>query len=114
MSIDRFIGRHRLASLLVALHTLMVGAFVWIELNHAWNDMNPTMLVMAALHVFDYPVNAVLQPLINSAENLGTYLAALLVLGGVFWFIVGTLITFAWQLIIRTNAMRMLHSHPHR
>lgn len=95
MSIDQFVGRHRFALALVALHSLLVGAYAWIELDGAWNDMNPTMLVMAALHVVDYPIHLVLHPLINNVEDTGTYLAALLVLGGAFWFVVGLLVTYA-------------------
>ena len=69
MSIDKFIRRHSLACLLAAIHTLLIGAYAWIELNHAWNDQNPTMLVMAALHVGDYPVEAVLHPISDGTEH---------------------------------------------
>jgi hypothetical protein len=95
MSTDRFISRHWFACLLVALHTLLVGIYAWIELDHAWNDMNPTMLVMMSLHVVDYPVHQVLRHLISIQESPGTYLAVLLVAGGAFWFALGTGVTYA-------------------
>jgi len=95
MSLDQFVSRHRFALALVVLHTLLVGAYAWIELDDAWNDMNPTMLVMAALHVVDYPIHLVLHPVSNNVEHTGTYLAALLVLGGAFWFVLGMLVTYA-------------------
>lgn len=95
MSIDRFISRYWFALTLTGLHTLLVAAWAWIELNDAWNDMNPTMLVMAALHVVDYPIHLVLAPLVNLAQNTGNYLASLLLVGGAFWFVVGSLISFA-------------------
>lgn len=95
MSIDQFAGRHRFALALVVLHTLLVGIYAWIELDDAWNDMNPTMLVMAALYIVDYPIHVVLRPLINNFEHTGTYLALLLVLGGAFWFVVGMFVTYA-------------------
>jgi uncharacterized membrane protein len=99
MIIDRFIRRNWFACLLVTLHTLLVGAYAWIELNDAWNDMNPTLLVMMALYVVDYPIHLALRPLINNAESIGTYLAALFMLGGAFWFIVGTLVTYACRAV---------------
>ena len=95
MSIDRFVSRHWFALLLAALHTILVGAWAWIELDNAWNDMNPTMLVMMALYVVDYPIHLLLRPFIDNVEQTGTYLAATLVLGGAFWFTVGTLISYA-------------------
>jgi hypothetical protein len=95
MSIDRFASRYWFGLLLVALHTLLVGAWTWIELDDAWNDMNPTMLVMAALHIVDYPIHLVLRPFIDNVEQTGTYLAATIVLGGMFWFVVGTLVAYA-------------------
>jgi hypothetical protein len=95
MSIDSFVRRHWFALLLLALHSLLVGAWAWIELDNAWNDMNPTMLVMAAFHIVDYPIHALLQPLIPVAEHTGTYLAAALVLGGAVWFAVGWLMGYA-------------------
>jgi hypothetical protein len=101
MSIDRFIRRHPLACVLVALHTLLVGAYVWIELNHAWNDMNPTMLVMAGLHLADFPIHLLLHPLFDGVEQTGSYLAALLVIGGAYWFAMGSLIEFAWRQVVR-------------
>lgn len=94
MSFDRFIGRHWFACLLVALHTLLVGIYAWIELDKAWNDMNPTMLVMMSLYVIDYPIHQLLRPLINGTESTGTYLVVLAILGGAFWFAVGTAVTY--------------------
>jgi hypothetical protein len=90
MSIDQFLNRHRFACFLVALHTLLVGAWAWIELNDAWNDMNPTMLVWVAFRVFDYPIHVILHPLIDNVGHTGNYLAATLVLGGAYWFAIGT------------------------
>jgi hypothetical protein len=111
MSIDQFVCRHSLACLFVAIHTLLIGAYAWIELNHAWNDQNPTMLVMAALHVGDYPVAAVLHPIFDGTERLGTYLAALLVIGGAYWFCIGTIMTYAWRGIRwLLNPRRTLHA----
>jgi hypothetical protein len=42
--------------------------------------------------VVDYPIHALLNRLIDSAERTGTYLAVLVVIGGAFWFLVGTLV----------------------
>ncbi len=89
MSIDNFIKRHWFALSLVSLHTLLVIAFAWIELDNAWNDMNPTMLVMAALHVGDYPVLHLLDALGFTVEQMGTYLVMLSITGGLFWFGIG-------------------------
>ena len=110
MSIDQFIRRHSLACLLAAIHTLLIGAYAWIELNHAWNDQNPTMLVMAALHVGDYPVAALLHPIFDGTERLGTYLATLLIVGGAYWFSIGTVITYAWRGIRRLSNRRRAYS----
>ncbi|MFO0789361.1 MAG: hypothetical protein U0805_07885 [Pirellulales bacterium] len=96
MSIDRFISHNRFAVVLVAAHSMLVAAYAWIELNHAWNDMNPTMLVMAGLHLADYPLHVPLSLAIN-AQSVGTYLASLLVVGGVYWFAIGTTITWIWR-----------------
>jgi hypothetical protein len=101
MSIDRFFRRHPLACILVALHTLLVGAYAWIELNHAWNDMDPTMLVMAGLHLADYPIHLLLQPLFDRVDQTGSYLAALLVVGGAYWFAIGAIIEFAGRRLLR-------------
>lgn len=95
MNIDRFVHRHWFALTLVAVHTLLIGAYAWIELDHAWNDMNPTMLVMAALHVADYPLLQLLQPIFHNVDRPGTFLAVLLVLGGAYWFALGMLVTCA-------------------
>src|SRR5262245_19820245 len=102
MNIDRFIRRHWFACLLVALHTLLVGAYAWIELDDAWNDMNSTMLVMVAMAKIDYPIHLLLQPLINNQQSTGTYLAALLVLGGAFWFAVGTIVSYVSRQVTQT------------
>jgi uncharacterized membrane protein len=99
MNINQFAARNWFAWLLVALHSLLVGAYAWIELDNAWNDMNPTMLVMVGLHVIDYPIHVILQPLIDNVEQTGTYLAATLALGGTFWFGVGSIITFAARML---------------
>lgn len=102
MSVDRFAKRYWLALLLVALHTLLVGLWAWIELDHAWNDMNATMLVQMAFYVADWPIHWVLRPWIDSVARTGTYLAATLALGTVFWFAVGVAATVscraAWHL----------------
>ena len=109
MSIDNFIHRNRLACLLMALHTLLVGAYAWIELNHAWNDMNPTMLVMAAMHVVDYPIHLVLSPFFGAGQQVGSYLFATLILGGIFWFAIGWCLSHAYrtvrQLVVRQQPM---------
>jgi hypothetical protein len=97
MSIGGFVSRNWFACLLVALHTLLVGAFAWIELNDAWNDMDATALVMAGLYTVDYPIHLVLPPLIDSSQNTGIYLAVLLVLGGAFWFLVGAAVTYLFR-----------------
>lgn len=94
MSIDSLVKRHWFACLLVALHTLLVSAYAWIELDHAWNDMNPTMLVMLAMAKIDYPIHLVLQPFINNQQSIGNYLVATPVLGGAFWFAVGSIVTY--------------------
>jgi hypothetical protein len=106
MSIDAFVRRNLFPLLLLTLHTVLVGAYAWIELDHAWNDMNPTMLVMAALHVFDYPIHLVLHEFVNMGQQIGTYLATLLVLGGAFWFSVGWLISRACRAILHMASSR--------
>jgi hypothetical protein len=47
-----------------------------------------------ALYIVDYPFHLLLRPLIDGSEYVGTYLVAILVLGGVFWFIVGSIVTY--------------------
>jgi hypothetical protein len=49
MSVDHLDAGNWFTCLLVALHTLLVGAYAWIEFYDAWNDMNATMLVMMGL-----------------------------------------------------------------
>ena len=111
MSVDRFIARNRMACALFALHTLLIGAYAWIELNHAWNDMNPTMLVMAAFHIFDYPVHLALQPFFAGGQQLGSYLVATLIVGGAFWFAIGWCLSraslVAWQWVVRKQTVAM-------
>ena len=97
MNVDNLVRRNWFAFLLVALHTLLIVAWAWIQLDNTWNDMNPTMLVMAALHLFDFPIHVVLHPFIDNAQQTGTYLAALLVLGGAFWFAIGWLVSHAFR-----------------
>src|SRR6188768_1876500 len=106
MTSNRFLSNHWFALSLVALHTSLVGAYAWIELDHAWNDMNATMLVMAGLHIVDYPIHALLQPLFHGTERIGTYLAALTISGGAFWFIVGALLTKAGRVSMHLLARR--------
>ena len=101
MRIERFLQTHWFALMLVGLHALLIGAWAWIELDNAWNDRNPTMLVMAALHLLDYPVHALLKPWIDSVERTGTFLAALFVLGSLYWFIIGSLIALAFRKVVR-------------
>jgi hypothetical protein len=99
LSFDRFASRHWLALLLVCLHTLLVVAYAWIELDHAWNDMNASMLVMAGLHIVDYPIHMLLQPLFRGGDNTGSYLATLLVVGGAYWFALGTVTSYGIRTI---------------
>jgi hypothetical protein len=110
MGINNFIRRNLFASLLLALHTVLIGAYAWIELDHAWNDMNPTMLVMAATRVFDYPIHLVLHAFVDLGQHTGTYLASLLVLGGAFWFACGWLVSHAfravWQWVVLSQPVR--------
>lgn len=108
MNLDRFVRRNWLACMLVVLHTLLVAAWAWIELDNAWNDMNPTMLVMAALHVADYPVHQLLRLVLSPSTGTGTILAATLVLGGLFWFGIGLVAAAIVRWIGRTFASRQL------
>ena len=111
MSVDRFIAHNRIACTFVAIHTLLIGAYACIELNHAWNDMNPTMLVMAAFHIVDYPIHVVLRPFFAGGQQLGSYLVATLILGGAFWFAIGWCLSRAfhavWQWIVRRQPIAM-------
>ena len=88
------------------MHALLVRAWAWIELDNAWNDMNPTMLVTMALYVVDYPIHWVLRLLIDNVQRTGTYLTATLVLGTLFWFAVGELLTLACRGIRRISVRR--------
>jgi len=101
MSIDRFLRRNVIGCIFAGIHTLLVLAYAWIELNHAWNDMNPTMLVMAALHLADYPIHVLLAPIIDNTNQLGTYLAVLAVVGGGFWFAIGTFVGQLFRMLCR-------------
>jgi hypothetical protein len=94
MSIDRFVSRNWFAVTLLVSHTLLIAAAAVIEINDAWNDMNPTFLVMLGIYYIDIPLRFVLEPLINTADGPANYLAALMVLGGAFWFVVGTAVTY--------------------
>jgi hypothetical protein len=106
MSLDRFVARNWFACTLVVLHTLLVALYAWIELDDAWNDMNPTMLVMAALHVVDYPIHQLLRLVISPATGVGTFLAATLVLGGLFWSGVGLVAAAVTRWIARMFTSR--------
>ena len=70
-------------------HTLLVEIATWIELNDAWNDMNPTMLVAMSLYAIDYPVIKFLEQFVDRQHEAGTFLYGLKVLGGLFWFAIG-------------------------
>lgn len=106
MSINRFAKRYWLALLLVGLHTLLIGLWAWIELDDAWNDMNPTMLVQVAFYVADWPIHWVLHPWIDSVARTGTYLAATLALGTLFWFAVGVVLTAGCRALWRLRIWR--------
>jgi hypothetical protein len=106
MSLDRFVARNWFACTLVLLHTLLIAAWAWIELDDAWNDMNPTMLVMAALHVADYPIHQLLRLIFSPATGTGTVLAATLAFGGLFWFGVGLVAAAVIRWFGRTFAAR--------
>jgi hypothetical protein len=106
MSIDRFISRNPLACALVVLHTLLLGVCVWIQLDGAWNDMNPTMVVGMAMYGMDAPIHWMLGSWLDMKELPGTYATALLVLGTALWFIIGTLLTLAYRGLRRTSMLR--------
>jgi len=99
MNLQQFAKRNWLACSFVAAHTLLIVLWAWIELDHAWDDMNPTMLVWAALHIADYPLHLALRPLVDITTRTGTYLFVLLIGGGLFWYCIGVLLSVALRLV---------------
>jgi hypothetical protein len=94
LSVDHFLGRHWLACLLLALHTVLIAAVGWVQLDNGWDDMNPTFLLLLGFQSIDAPIHWLLRPLIDVGQLPGTYLAATMVLGGLFWFALGSLLSF--------------------
>lgn len=101
MAFEQFILRHRFASLLVGMHAVLLFVWAWIELDGAWNDMNPTMLVWAAFYVVDYPIHWALNPWVDSTQQTGTYLVLVLLFGSVYWFAIGSLVARAFNELCR-------------
>jgi hypothetical protein len=101
MTTEKFFRRHWFATLLVLLHALLVLTWAWIELDGAWNDMNPTMLVWSAFLVIDYPIHLILAPYIDNVHRTGTYLAADLALGSLYWFAIGSVLAYACRALHR-------------
>ncbi len=94
MSIDRFVRRNWFACLLVVLHTLMIVGLGWAHLDGAAHDMSPAFLLILAVRYIDAPVLWLLNAWFQNSERVGTNLAVVFLLGGAFWFVVGTLVTY--------------------
>ncbi len=87
---------------LVALHTLLITAAAVIDSLSAWDDMSPTMLIMFAIYVFDYPIHYVFRLLGLFPSQIGLWYAAQLVAtGGLLWFGVGLLMRIGLSLTVR-------------
>lgn len=80
---------------LTAFHTVLVTIASAIEYASAWDDMSPTMLVMMAGYILDFPIHFAFMQL-QFAPRLERlefwYLAQLVVTGGLLWFGVGLLL----------------------
>jgi hypothetical protein len=88
--------------ILVALHTLLITLAAVIESLSAWDDMSPTMLVMFAIYIFDYPIHYVFRLLGVCPNQIGLWYAAQLVAtGGMLWFGVGLLLKMGLSLAAR-------------
>ncbi len=107
MSIDRLISRNPLACALVLVHTLLWGACVWIELDDAWNDMNPTMAVGMAMYAMDVPIHWLPRSGFEIKEINGIYAATVLFLGTAMWFTIGMLITLAFRGLRRISIRKI-------
>lgn len=87
---------------LLVLHTLLIEAYSLIELEDAWNDMNPTMLVAVAVSIVDRPLIALLGRFVDFQEHPGVFLMALKLLGGLLWFSVGLFLTAVFMRLMAT------------
>ena len=76
---------------ILALHTILYSIVAVIDFAAAWDDMSPTMLVLFAVYIIDYPVHAVYEYLglfPNGPDRLW-YAAQLVLIGGLLWFLFG-------------------------
>ena len=77
---------------IVALHTILYSIAAVIDCAGAWDDMSPTMLVLFAIYIFDYPVHAVYKYLglfPNALDDRLWYAAQLVLVGGLLWLVFG-------------------------
>ena len=77
---------------IVALHTILYSVAAVIDYAAAWDDMSPTMLVLFAMYIFDFPVHAVYTYLglfpTDESDHLW-YMAQLVIIGGLLWLLFG-------------------------
>jgi hypothetical protein len=85
--------RFWLPLILTAFHTVLVTIASAIEYASAWDDMSPTMLVLMAAYILDFPIHFAFRQFAPRLEGLELwYLAQLVVTGGLLWFGVGLLL----------------------
>jgi len=100
--------RFAVGLLLVAGHTLLVAVAAAIDLNVGIDDMSPSLLLFLALYYVDLPIIAALRGFGYERLNLGDDggYAALTVVGGLFWFIIGALLQ--WAAVMAMKNLRAL------
>jgi drug/metabolite transporter (DMT)-like permease len=100
---------------IVALHTILYSIAAVIDYAAAWDDMSPTMLVLFAMYIFDYPVHAVYKYLglfpTNELDRLW-YAAQLVLIGGLLWLLFGIILQVVWaslSALIRSTRAWLCH-----
>jgi hypothetical protein len=88
-------SRLRLPLILASLHTLLATVAGAIEFASAWDDMNPTMLVMLAIMAVDYPIHqAFMHAGLFPNDRTAWYPTQLVFTGALLWFTVGCALQF--------------------
>jgi len=94
-------GKLWLPLVFATLHTILITIASAIEYASAWDDMNPTLLVMIAAYFFDFPIHAAYRHLGLLPEGPALwYFAQLIVTGGLMWFGVGLLLKMVLSLLV--------------
>ena len=89
------------------LHTILFTIVAVIDYTSAWDDMSPTMLVLFAVYIVDYPIHWAYTYLGLFPNGLELwYGAQLVVAGGLLWLGVGMLLQMVWSAL--SNMIRRI------